>query len=176
MGICRYATLDKGLFNVGKKLFQLSEKSDVKYYAIVLSNVRQGCCRASEHTNHVLATIAVGPFWGKRQRTWWSNGGRIPRVSVIDHTCKLHIYSALCGCGGRVVEILRHRVCTCIHARTYLYKIGTCCLSLSAYMGRIAVLRAAPKHPMASFLIDSWFWACRQIRNLDCRTEFFAHR
>ena len=39
MGICRYATLDKGLFIVVNKLFQISEKSDVKYYAIVLSNV-----------------------------------------------------------------------------------------------------------------------------------------
>ena len=163
--------------NQAKKLFQLSEKSDVKYYAIVLSNVWQGCCPTSEHTNHVLAAIPVGLFlWWQRQRTWWSKGGRIPRVSVIDHTCKLHIYSALCCCGGRVVEILRHRVCACIHARTYLCRIGTCCLRLSAYMERIAVLRAAPKHPMASFLIDSWFWACRQIRNLDCRTESFARR
>ena len=32
-------TLDKGLFNVGNKLFQISENSGVKYYAIVLSNV-----------------------------------------------------------------------------------------------------------------------------------------
>ena len=103
-------------------------------------------------------------------------GGRIPQVSVIDHQRKLHIHSVLCCLRGRVVEILRHRVCTCIHARTYLYKIGTCCLSLSAYMGRIAVLRAAPKHPMTSFLIDFWFWACRQIRTLDCRTESFARR
>ena len=55
-----------------------------------------------------------------------------------------------------MVEILRHRVCTCIHARTYLYKIGTCCLSLSTYMGRIAVLRAAPKHPMASLLLEKY--------------------
>ena len=62
MGICRYATLDKSLFNVENKLFQLSEKSDVKYYTIVLFNVRQGCCRASEHTNHVLAAIPVGLF------------------------------------------------------------------------------------------------------------------
>ena len=130
------------------------EKSDVKYYAIVLSNVRQGCCPTSEHTNHVLAAVVDGLFWGKRQRTWWSKGGRIPRVSVIDHLRKLHIHSVLCCCGGRVVEILQHRVCACIPARTYLYRIGTCCLRLSAYMGRIAVLRVAPKHPMASFLIS----------------------
>lgn len=39
MGTCRYATLDKGLFNVENKLFQILEKSGVKYYAIVLSNV-----------------------------------------------------------------------------------------------------------------------------------------
>ena len=39
--------------------------------------------------------------------------------SVIDHTCKQHTHSVLCCCGGRVVEILRHRVCACIHARTY---------------------------------------------------------
>ena len=50
---------------------------------------------------------------------WWSNGGRTPRVSVIDHTCKLHIHSALCGCGGRVVEILQHRACACVHTCTY---------------------------------------------------------
>ena len=31
--------LDKSLFNVGNKLFQISEESGVKYYAIVLSNV-----------------------------------------------------------------------------------------------------------------------------------------
>ena len=107
-------------------------------------------------------------------------GGRMVvenhRGSVIDHPRKLHTHSVLCCCGGRVVEILQHRVCAGMHARTYLYRIETCCLSLSAYMGRIAVLRAAPKHPMASFLIDSWFWACRQIRNLDCRTESFARR
>ena len=41
------------------------------------------------------------------------------RVSVIDHTCKLHIHSALCGCGGRVVEILQHRACACVHTCTY---------------------------------------------------------
>ena len=39
--------------------------------------------------------------------------------SVIDHLRKLHIHSVLGCCGGRVVEILQHRVCTCIHARTY---------------------------------------------------------
>ena len=49
----------------------------------------------------------------------WSNGGRTPRVSVIEHPRKLHIHSVLGCCGGRVVEILRHRVCACIHARTY---------------------------------------------------------
>ena len=49
----------------------------------------------------------------------WSNGGRPPRVSVIDHTRKLHTHSVLCCCCGRVVEILRHRVRACIHARTY---------------------------------------------------------
>ena len=54
MGICRYATLDKSLFNVENKLFQLSEKSDVKYYTIVLFNVRQGCCWASEHTKSCI--------------------------------------------------------------------------------------------------------------------------
>ena len=116
---------------------------------------------------------------------FYDGNGRVPggrmvvenrRVSVIDHPRKQHTHSVLCGCGGRVVEILQHRVCACIHARTYLYKIGTCCLRLSTYMERIAVLRVAPKHPMASFLIDFWFWACRQIRNLDCRTESFARR
>ena len=50
---------------------------------------------------------------------WWSNGGRTPRVSVIDHPRKLHTHSALCGCGGRVVEILQHRACACVHACTY---------------------------------------------------------
>ena len=50
-------------------------------------------------------------------------GGRMVvenhRGSVIDHPRKLHTHSVLCCCGGRVVEILQHRVCACIHARTY---------------------------------------------------------
>ena len=54
--------LDKSVVNVGNKLFQISETSGVKYYAIVLSYVRQGCCLASEHTNYVLATIVIGLF------------------------------------------------------------------------------------------------------------------
>ena len=101
-------------------MFQISENSGVKYYAIVLSNVRQWCCRSSEHTKS-----CIGDYFGQAVSVmvtadgWWSKGGRIPRVSVIDHTCKLHIYSVLCCCGGRVVEILQHRVCACIHARTY---------------------------------------------------------
>ena len=49
----------------------------------------------------------------------WSNGGRTPRVSIIDHTRKLHTHSVLCGCGGRVVEILQHRACACVHTCTY---------------------------------------------------------
>ena len=57
-----FQTLDKGLFNVGNKLFQISGKSGVKYYAIALPNVRQGRCRASEHTNCVLLAILVGLF------------------------------------------------------------------------------------------------------------------
>ena len=66
--------LDKGLFNVGKKLFQLSEKSDVKYYAIVLSNVWQGCCPTSEHTNHVLAAMRMDCFYDGNGR---EPGGRM---------------------------------------------------------------------------------------------------
>ena len=40
------------------------------------------------------------------------------RVSVIDHPRKLHAHSVLCSCGGRVVEILQHRVC--VRARILL--------------------------------------------------------
>ena len=54
---------------------------------------------------------------------WCLEGGRMVVEnhlgSVIDHLRKLHIHSVLGCCGGRVVEILQHRVCTCIHARTY---------------------------------------------------------
>ena len=43
------------------------------------------------------------------------SGGRMVvenrRVNVIDHPRKLHTHSVLCRCGGRVVEILRRRVC-----------------------------------------------------------------
>lgn len=54
----------------------------------------------------------------------WSNGGRTPRVSVIDHPRNLHTHSALCGCCGRVVEILQLRACACVHTCTYyvIYK------------------------------------------------------
>lgn len=58
------------------------------------------------------------------------------RVSVIDHTCKLHTHSALCGCGGRVVEILQYRVCACVHTRTY-YILQVGCSNLPAYKGRL---------------------------------------
>ena len=101
-------------------MFQISENSGVKYYAIVLSNVRQGCCRSSEH-----AKLCIGGYFGQAVSVmvtadgWWSNGGRTPRVSVIDHPRKLHTHSALCGCGGRVVEILQHRACACVHTCTY---------------------------------------------------------
>ena len=50
-------------------------------------------------------------------------GGRMVvenhRGSVIDHPRKLHTHSALCGCGGRVVEILQHRACACVRTCTY---------------------------------------------------------
>ena len=75
-------TLDKGLFNVGNKLFQISENSGVKYYAIVLSNVRQWCCRSSEH-----AKLCIGDYFGQAVSVmvtadgWWSKGGRM----VVDH-------------------------------------------------------------------------------------------
>ena len=50
------------------------------------------------------------------------SGGRMVvenrRVSVIDHPRKLHTHSVLCRCGGRVVEILRRRVC--VRARILL--------------------------------------------------------
>ena len=66
----------------------------------------------------------------------WSNGGRTPRVCIIDHPRKLHTHSALCGCGGRVVEILQHRACACVHTRTY-YIIQAGCRNLPAYKGRL---------------------------------------
>ena len=40
------------------------------------------------------------------------------RVSVIDHTRKLHTHSVLCSCGGQVIEILQRRVC--VRARILL--------------------------------------------------------
>ena len=53
---------------------------------------------------------------------WCLEGGRMVvenrRASVIDHPRKLHTHSVLCRCGGRVVEILQHRVC--VRARILL--------------------------------------------------------
>ena len=94
MGICRYATLDKSVVQCLIRLL-----SGVRTYKIMYWRLLRLDC-----------------FYDGNGR---EPGGRIPQVSVIDHQRKLHIHSVLCCCGGRVVEILQHRVCACIHARTY---------------------------------------------------------